>query len=797
MWPVTEVVGEHETLADAIGPLKENALASAPVRRDGGRLEGTLLVREAIAAADEGRGQADVASVARADATVPADAEPEAAIKAVQAQGVNRLPVTEAGTIVGMVSQGDLHAVTILEELDIPVDRISRTISPDDKMFVKAAASYLFAGVLAMQLIRQCLAAVGTGEVRRVLDFGCGHGRVLRVLRAAYPDAELVACDVDRDAVSFCAETFGAQPVLASREAASLSLEGTFDLIWSGSVLTHLDPLQWEPLLSMLAGRLAPGGAAVVTVNGGPMTQVWQAGRWLYSLPGGPAPGAGRRLPRPRRRLRELSGPRVLRALRGLAEQGRRDRRRCGAARRRPPRGRLGRPARHPRTGRGRARGQTVTVERPAPDPDATTVVRQRLHSIARLEEILPAIQSVAAKYEGVYLVGGAVRDVLLGEQSLDLDVMVEGDAIALGRDLAQALGGHSHPHEQFHTAVVKGVGASGREVRVDLASARTETYDAPGALPEVERSTLRHDLARRDFTINAMAASLRPDDLGATYDFFGGYRDLRQETVRVLHDLSFVEDPTRVLRAIRYEARFGFRLDPQTELLARGCADRGLLAELSSTRVRDELVDLLAEERALAALRRMAELGVDRALHPRIDAAAAAVYVEAADREMHGALAEARAPLVRLACLCAEMTERDAREWLDRLKFNRHDRNVVIGAVTRAPAIAAHLSTDAEPALSELYAMLEDDPLEVLVMAIVRGWEPALVAGRIRTYLAQARGAHLEITGDDLQRAGVPESPQIGAALKRTLAMKLDGAIEGRDQELATALAILGRDAG
>ena len=404
-----------------------------------------------------------------------------------------------------------------------------------------------------------------------------------------------------------------------------------------------------------------------------------------------------------------------------------------------------------------------MSVERPAPDPDATAVVRKRLHGIERLEEILPAIQSVAAKYDGVYLVGGAVRDVLLGERSLDLDVMVEGDAIAFAHELAGALGGHSHPHEQFHTAVVKGVGAHGHEVQVDLASARTETYDAPGALPEVERSTLRHDLARRDFTINAMATSLRPDDLGATYDFFGGYHDLRQETVRVLHDLSFVEDSTRLLRAVRYEARFEFRMDVHTELLARRCVGRGLLADLSSTRVRDELFDLLAEKRATAALQRMAELGVDRALHPQLDAAAAAVHAEAADREMRGALGEARVPLVRLACLCAEMTERDVREWLDGIKVAGRDRDVVTAAVTKeAPAIAAQVSGDEQPPLSELHALLEDRPLEVLVMAIVLAWEPPVVAERVHAYLERARGVRLEITGDDLRQAGGrPRSPR------------------------------------
>ena len=155
-----------------------------------------------------------------------ADAELDAALKALQSQGVNRLPVTEAGAIVGMVSQGDLHAAATLEELGVPVARVSRTISANDLMFDKAAAAYLYSGAVAMQLIRQCLTAVGTQEVRRVLDFGCGHGRVMRVLRAAFPDGELVACDIDKDAVSFCAENFGARPALASKEATPCRSKG-------------------------------------------------------------------------------------------------------------------------------------------------------------------------------------------------------------------------------------------------------------------------------------------------------------------------------------------------------------------------------------------------------------------------------------------------------------------------------------------------------------------------------------------------------------------------------------------
>lgn len=285
MWPVNEVVGEGDSLTDAIGMMEESALSTAPVLRSDGRLDGTLVLREALAAMEDGHGGATAGSLARRDATVAADEKLEGGISVLQSHRVNRLPVTEAGTIVGMVSQGDLFAAAMLEELGIPVAQVSRTISTNDGMYKKAAGAYLFVGALAVQLIRQCMRAAGTGMVLRVLDFGCGHGRVMRVLRPAFPDAELVACDIDHDAVSFCAEHFGARPVDSSKDPASVPLEGAFDLIWGGSVLTHLDPAGWEPLLSMLAHRLAPGGAAVVTVNGGPMTHVWETGKWFYTLP--------------------------------------------------------------------------------------------------------------------------------------------------------------------------------------------------------------------------------------------------------------------------------------------------------------------------------------------------------------------------------------------------------------------------------------------------------------------------------------------------------------------------------
>jgi tRNA nucleotidyltransferase (CCA-adding enzyme) len=376
---------------------------------------------------------------------------------------------------------------------------------------------------------------------------------------------------------------------------------------------------------------------------------------------------------------------------------------------------------------------------------------------------------------------------------------MVEGDAIAFANELAAELGVRSHPHEKFQTAVVKGEVPDGEEVRVDIASARTEFYGAPGALPEVERSTLRHDLARRDFTINAMATSLKADDLGSTYDFVDGYRDLRRETVRVLHNLSFVEDPTRLLRAIRYEARLDFRMDRHTVSLARGSIDTKLVGDLSSARLRDELLDILAERRVGAALERMAELGIDRALHPRLDAGRESV----AQVERSRALAteppyagRVRDELVMLSVLCRAMAADEVYEWLGKMRVRRADQEVVASAVTLGPLLAERLAHEELPAPSELRELLEGQPLEVLLVAELRAPAGSAVGERVRSYLENVRGVRLDISGEDLKRAGVPESPALGDALEQTLALKLDGFVNGRDEELAAALRLVGRQA-
>ena len=208
------------------------------------------------------------------------------------------------------------------------------------------------------------------------------------------------------------------------------------------------------------------------------------------------------------------------------------------------------------------------------------------------LERLWPAA-AAAADDAGVYLVGGAVRDLLLEEPSFDIDLAFEGDGIAFAERLAAALDGRMHAHEKFHTAVVLA-----GDLRVDVASARTEHYEYPAALPTVEHSSIRQDLHRRDFTINAMAVSLLPAEFGLLFDPYGGEGDLGRGIVRVLHNLSFIEDPTRIFRAIRYQNRYGFDDGWPDPRAGPSCVEMGLVGDLSGARVRDELVALLGEER-------------------------------------------------------------------------------------------------------------------------------------------------------------------------------------------------------
>jgi tRNA nucleotidyltransferase (CCA-adding enzyme) len=344
---------------------------------------------------------------------------------------------------------------------------------------------------------------------------------------------------------------------------------------------------------------------------------------------------------------------------------------------------------------------------------------------------------------ERAYLVGGAVRDLLLGAEHPDLDLAVEGDAAALAR----RLGGQVTEHERFATATVEVDG-----VRVDLATSRRETYERPGALPTVEPAPIADDLARRDFTVNAMAVPLAGEP--ELIDPHGGIDDLRAGLLRVLHDGSFTDDPTRALRAARYAARLGLTLEPRTaELLA--AAD---LASVSADRVEAELCRIARESDPAAALDllvawRLKGLELSDVAPERVRASLAIL-----DRPGWGDVASREE--VVLACIVSDP------RW--------------------------------EAAVVRLAAAKPERPSDAVRTA--RGHTPLeLVAGRaagarwLDDLISTWRHVTLEIGGEDLLAQGVPEGRAIGRGLSAALEAKLDGDAPTRDDELRIALAAAG----
>jgi tRNA nucleotidyltransferase (CCA-adding enzyme) len=409
------------------------------------------------------------------------------------------------------------------------------------------------------------------------------------------------------------------------------------------------------------------------------------------------------------------------------------------------------------------------------------------LGELPRLRPVSDAVAALGERAEGIYLVGGTVRDILLGEENFDVDIAVEGDAITLARDLAAALGGRVTPHAKFGTAVVQ----YGDGERIDVVTTRTEFYDSPGALPTVERAGLREDLFRRDFTLNAMAVSLKPVDFGRLVDPFGGREDLEARMLRVLHNLSFIDDPTRIFRAIRYEARYGLRLEEHSARLARSTIEMGLVGDLSSARLRDELVALLEDPGATGGILRLGELGVDRAIHPhlRADAEGAELFERA--RTLRQELG-VDVPTWRLgiASIARALSSDEAYDWLLRLKLRRRDVDRVAGAIRIAPLIVGRIESenlDAAQVVALADAYAPDAPL----LALAREDRPEL-----REYFTRLRDVRLEIGGGDLAELGLSESPRVGEVLEELRRRKLNGELDGRESELDAARALIAANA-
>jgi len=434
----------------------------------------------------------------------------------------------------------------------------------------------------------------------------------------------------------------------------------------------------------------------------------------------------------------------------------------------------------------------------PVPVKDSATAAAATAGAAELLEALErrpggPQLLAMGREGAEISLVGGAVRDLLLGREPRELDVVVAGDELAVADELARRLrAAGAAPlsrtsHERFGTAVLEWRGG-----RIDLARRRAESYPAPGALPEVRPAGEPEDLMRRDFSVNAIALPLGPDGRGELHGAPGALADLAQGRLRVLHDLSFNDDPTRLLRIARYSARLGFCIEAHTGALAAAAIAAGVLSTVTPARLGAELRLALDETGATAALAAMSALGVlgPLGLGAGFDEPLAAAALALLP-------AEGRAQVLLLALLllappgggeAAELARR-----LDALEVPASVRDGALAAAHGALALPARMQATARP--SELHELLAREPLEAVALAgalaersdLERG---ALAAGE---WLGELRGVALAITGEDLLAAGVPQGPEVGARLSAALARRLDGQLgAGADAELAAALEAL-----
>ncbi len=392
------------------------------------------------------------------------------------------------------------------------------------------------------------------------------------------------------------------------------------------------------------------------------------------------------------------------------------------------------------------------------------------------------------------FVVGGLVRDLVLNVRNLDLDVVIEGDAIRLANVLAKDLRGTLVIHRRFGTASI----FTHDGLKIDCATARKEVYEAPAALPTVEFSSLKSDLIRRDFTINAMAVSLNGENFGQLIDFFGGERDLCQGRIKVLHDSSFIDDPTRIFRAVRFEQRFGFRIDTHTDDLIKDAARQEMFDKTETQRIRDELMLIMKEPDPIKALRRMDELHELAFIHPRIRFSAEMERflgsIRGAADWFEGISFRKRAIdewILYLMALVDDLSYTELKELCRKFVFTNRDTLRLLSLKEMYPVVVEVLGKERGLAASRAYTLLEPLAYEV-ILAIMAKTQSARVRKEIEKFFAASHGTRLRMKGDDLKRLGLEPGPQYKKILDKVLHKKIDGYLKTKRDELGCAKGLI-----
>ncbi|MBI4329493.1 MAG: CCA tRNA nucleotidyltransferase [Chloroflexi bacterium] len=401
---------------------------------------------------------------------------------------------------------------------------------------------------------------------------------------------------------------------------------------------------------------------------------------------------------------------------------------------------------------------------------ELTSVIEARF-SAPLLRFVREAGGLAAQRGERLYLVGGIVRDLLMGLPAPDVDLVLEGDVGSFVGALREARLGAPLSHSQFETAKLEVEGKT-----VDIARARTETYSHPSALPQVAPSTLEADLLRRDFSINALAASVLSEDFGRVVDVCDGLEDLEKKQVRALHEKSFQDDATRILRAVRLEQRLGFLLEERTqEWLVR---DASYLDTISGDRLRHELERLWQEQAPELTLSRLDDLHVLPALYPALawDRALAASFA----RARLGTPSDLSLSAVYLALLGCRILQSQAEGLIARLNLPQGETRAVRDAA-RLDAVLRDI-VERQPSPAAFVEELEEFSPEALWAWALTA--PAETAVRLRRLVRDLRHLRPALRGTDLMELGVPPGPAVGEYLRRLRAALLDGQARTLEEE-------------
>ena len=379
------------------------------------------------------------------------------------------------------------------------------------------------------------------------------------------------------------------------------------------------------------------------------------------------------------------------------------------------------------------------------------------------------------------YLVGGSVRDLLRGEENLDLDIVIEGDGIAFARAFGEKLHAKVRTHQKFGTAQI-----FADRTKLDVATARTEYYESPASLPKVETSSIKKDLYRRDFTINTLAVKLNLRDFGLLIDFFGGQRDLREKSIRVLHNLSFVEDPTRAFRAVRFAERFGFKISRHTENLIKSTIEMNLFSMLSGPRLYEELRLSFHETEPAKTLKKLSDYGLLKVIHPNL---AFTEELEATLRSMQETLSwfnllfleeKPDKGIFYLMSLLSGLKDADMKAAAERLSPPPRIRDIILRGIPQARSILRRFPVNDPVEVHKIFSNLELE-IVLFLMALSKDRKIQKV---ISHYLTELRNIKTILTGDDLKGMGIQPGPVYSKILRKLLEEKLRGLVKTRENE-------------